>query len=74
MPAFTVYYQANKLAYMDLKTLFFDKFVPSVENFMNQKLLPVRAGLCPKVNPSESEFKFGDIKAMFLPLQVTTMS
>lgn len=74
-----VYYRNQKSAWMgcDLfKSWFFDEFVPSVEKFMKEKSLPVRALLLldnAPSHPSEENLVKGDIKAIFLPPNVTSL-
>lgn len=74
-----VYYRNQKSAWMDcnfFKSWFIDEFVPSVEKDLNQKKLPVRAVLLldnAPSHPSEEELLKGDIKAIFLPPNVTSL-
>ncbi|KAF2899297.1 hypothetical protein ILUMI_06877 [Ignelater luminosus] len=74
-----VYFRNQKSAWMDyhlFKSWFFDEFVPSVEKDLKQKKLPVRALLlldnAPSY-PSEEDLVKGDIKAIFLPPNVTSL-
>lgn len=74
-----VYYRNQKSTWMDcnlFNSWFIDEFVPSVENDLNQKKLPVRAVLLldnAPSHPSEEELLKGDIKAIFLPPNVTSL-
>lgn len=74
-----VYYRNQKSAWMDcnlFKSWFFDEFVPSVEKDLKQKNLPVRALLLldnAPSHPSEEDLVKGDIKALFLPPNVTSL-
>lgn len=74
-----VYYRSQKSAWMDsnlFKSWFIDEFVPSVEKYLKQKNLPVRALLLldnAPSHPSEEELVKEDIKAIFLPPNVTSL-
>ncbi|VEN43486.1 unnamed protein product [Callosobruchus maculatus] len=74
-----VYYRNQKSAWMDcnlFKSWFFDEFVPSVEKNLKEKKLPARAILLldnAPSHPPEQELVKGDIKALFLPPNVTSL-
>lgn len=74
-----VYYRNQISSWMDcnlFKSWFFDEFVPSVEKDLKQKNLPVRALLLldnAPSHPSEEDLVKGDIKALFLPPNVTSL-
>lgn len=74
-----VYYRNQKSAWMDcnlFKSWFFDEFVPCVEKDLKKKNLPVRALLLldnAPSHPSEEDLVKGDIKAIFLPPNVTSL-
>lgn len=74
-----VYYRNQKSAWMDcnlFKSWFFDEFVPSVEKDLKLKKLPIRSLLLldnAPSHPSEEDLVKGDIKAIFLPPNVTSL-
>lgn len=74
-----VYYRNQKCAWMDcnlFRSWFLDEFVPSVEKHLTEKKLPVRALLLldnAPSHPSQNDLVKGDIKALFLPPNVTSL-
>lgn len=74
-----VYYRNQKSAWMDcnlFKSWFFDVFAPSVQKDLKQKKLPIRALLLldnALSHPPEEDLVEGNIKALFLPPNVTSL-
>lgn len=72
-------YSNQKSAWMDkniFKTWFFDEFVPEVTKFLNERELPQKALLLidnAPSHPDEEVLCSGDIKAIFLPPNVTSL-
>uniref|UniRef100_A0A1B6M052 DDE-1 domain-containing protein n=1 Tax=Graphocephala atropunctata TaxID=36148 RepID=A0A1B6M052_9HEMI len=79
MASLPVYYRNQKSAWMDsalFKEWFFDQFVPAVTKHLEDKNLPKRAILVldnATSHPSEEELKKGEIKAIFLLANVTSL-
>lgn len=79
MPALPAAYKNQKNAWMDrdiFKRWFFDSFVPDVKKFLEGKRLPVKAVLLldnAPSHPNEEELHSGDIRALFLPPNVTSL-
>lgn len=77
--ALPVQYFNQKSAWMRsdiFKDWFFKEFVPSTEKFLKENNLPRRAVLLldnAPTHPDADELKDGDIKAMFLPPNVTAI-
>ena len=74
-----VKYTNQKNAWMEssiFKTWFFEQFVPSVKKFCDEKNLPHKALLLldnAPTHPDECELVSGDIRALFLPPNVTSL-
>lgn len=74
-----VYYKNQKSAWMDadlFKKWFFDEFVPNVETFLRNQNLPRKAVLLldnAPCHPNDDELVSGNIKALFLPPNVTSL-
>lgn len=74
-----VYYRHQKSAWMDsnlFQNWFFEEFVPKVEKFLKKSGYPRKALLLidnAPSHPKESDLVSGEIKAMFLPPNVTSL-